>query len=217
MNNSIDVFFSVIIPSYNRGNLLRETIDTVLAQEYKKFELIIIDDGSTDNTREVLDSYKDSRIRYIYQENAERSVARNNGTLHAKGKWICFLDSDDKYSPLHLLSLYEYISSNKIQEGLLFTGYSLERNGESIEANSVKMERMSPSEYFLRNPVNPTRVCINSSIAKKIKFRTDCIIVEDMIYWIELSKSHPVYQVPGQTAVYVLHDDNSVNIDGFLV
>jgi len=92
-------FFSIIVPTYNRAHLISKAIESVIAQSFVNWELIIVDDGSTDKTMDLIASYqeKDTRIRYIYQENAERSAARNNGIDHAKGEYICFLDSDDYY------------------------------------------------------------------------------------------------------------------------
>lgn len=90
--------FSVIIPTYNRASMLPKAIESVLAQTYPNWELIIVDDGSTDNTKELVANFieKDGRIKYIYQENAERSAARNNGIKNAKGEYICFLEQNIK-------------------------------------------------------------------------------------------------------------------------
>ena len=90
-------YFSIIIPAFNRAHLISKAIDSVIAQTFEDWELIIVDDGSTDNTKDLICNYqeKDSRINYIFQKNAERSAARNNGIANAKGEYICFLDSDD--------------------------------------------------------------------------------------------------------------------------
>ncbi len=89
---------SVIIPTYNRAEYVTQAIDSVLAQTYTDYEIIVVDDGSTDKTREVLEPYMD-KITYIYQENIGVSVARNRGIKAAKGDWIAFLDSDDEWLP----------------------------------------------------------------------------------------------------------------------
>jgi teichuronic acid biosynthesis glycosyltransferase TuaG len=88
---------SIIIPAYNSSLYIAETIDSVLNQSYQTFELLIIDDDSTDNTREIIESYclKDDRISYYHQKNAGQAAARNKGIKNAKGKYIAFLDSDD--------------------------------------------------------------------------------------------------------------------------
>ena len=104
--HSNTVFFSIIIPTYNRAHVLAKAIESVINQRYTNWELIIIDDGSNDNTREVVQQFNDPRINYVYQENTERSQARNNGIKLAKGLYICFLDSDDEYCDNHLVAFY---------------------------------------------------------------------------------------------------------------
>jgi glycosyltransferase involved in cell wall biosynthesis len=86
---------SVIIPTYNRAHFIAEAIRSVLSQTYRDFEIIVVDDGSTDNTKEVVNSFKDHHIRYIYQDNQRVCVARNNGIEVSKGEYIVLLDSDD--------------------------------------------------------------------------------------------------------------------------
>ncbi len=91
--------FSVIIPAYNRAHTLRRAIDSVLAQTFEDFELIIVDDGSTDGTRALVEAVDDPRIRYFYQENTGVSSARNVGAGAARGEFLTFLDSDDTAMP----------------------------------------------------------------------------------------------------------------------
>ncbi len=86
---------TVIIPCYNIEDYVKKCIDSILFQSYKNLEIIIVDDGSTDNTSKIIDSYDDKRIRIIHQENAGLSGARNTGIENAKGEYICFIDGDD--------------------------------------------------------------------------------------------------------------------------
>lgn len=89
---------SVIIPTYNRAQYIAAAIDSVLGQTYPDYEIIVVDDGSTDNTRQVLSRYGE-RIRYIYQKNSKEGAARNNGIRHAQGEFVALLDSDDLWLP----------------------------------------------------------------------------------------------------------------------
>lgn len=90
---------SVIIPTYNRSDMVREAIESVMAQTYRDLEIIVVDDGSTDDTRVVVASIPEERLRYHYLVHAERSAARNFGIRNARGKYVAFLDSDDLFSP----------------------------------------------------------------------------------------------------------------------
>jgi glycosyltransferase involved in cell wall biosynthesis len=94
---------SVVVPTYNRARMLHRSVESVLAQTYEDFELIVVDDGSTDHTRNVANSYDDDRLTYIrHGENQGASAARNTGIEHASGEYIAFLDSDDEWLPRKL-------------------------------------------------------------------------------------------------------------------
>ena len=91
---------SIIIPLYNKGNIIQLTLNSILAQSYKDFEVIIVDDGSTDKSKQMLLPYlENENIKYIYQTNKGVSAARNAGAQQAKGEWILFLDADDPLYP----------------------------------------------------------------------------------------------------------------------
>jgi glycosyltransferase involved in cell wall biosynthesis len=102
---------SVVIATYNRANFLPETINSVLQQNFQDFELIIVDDGSTDGTRTLLQSYP-SRLSYLYQENRGPAAARNLGVRYAKAPWIAFQDSDDLSKRDHLATLCAYANEH---------------------------------------------------------------------------------------------------------
>lgn len=99
---------SIIIPLYNKANIIERTIQSVLSQSYKDFEIVVVDDGSTDESKDIVLSIKDSRIKYLYKENGGVSSARNFGLYNAKGEWIMFLDSDD-FLCEESLSIYSLI------------------------------------------------------------------------------------------------------------
>ena len=105
---------SIVMPSYNTGRFISETIESILAQSYSDWELIIVDDGSTDDTDEVVGQYlADERIRYIKNErNSGAAVSRNRALREAKGKWIAFLDSDDLWEPDKLKKQIAFMENN---------------------------------------------------------------------------------------------------------
>lgn len=104
---------SVIITTYNRSSLLIRAIDSVLNQTFKEFELIIVDDGSTDNTTQIVESYLYSydNIRFVKHKNRKQALSLNTGIQIAQGNFITFLDSDDEYLPTHLESRFNYMQS----------------------------------------------------------------------------------------------------------
>ncbi len=104
---------SVVIPCYNAEKYIKETIESVLNQDNENFELIIVDDGSQDDSEKIIKSFKDKRIRYIYQKNAGVSAARNKGITNAFGRYIAFLDSDDLFLEANLRKKIEILESNK--------------------------------------------------------------------------------------------------------
>jgi glycosyltransferase involved in cell wall biosynthesis len=104
---------SVVIPTYNRSDYILEAVESVLAQTYHDYEIIVVDDGSTDDTDKVLGPLiKDGKIRYVYQENLNKSAARNHGIRLAKGKYIAFLDSDDLFLPKKLEKQVLFLDKN---------------------------------------------------------------------------------------------------------
>lgn len=105
-------FFSVIIPTYNRASKLQRALESVLLQTYKNFEIFVMDDGSTDNTAEVVASFSDSRITYEWDKNfGGPARPRNRGIVLAKGEWICFLDADDWWTADKLKVCHDCINN----------------------------------------------------------------------------------------------------------
>lgn len=122
--------FTVIIPTYNREFFLKRTVDSILAQTFKDLELIIVDDGSTDNTKKLIDSYEDNRIIYFYKENGGQNSAVNVGLQNARGEYIAFCDSDDTWMPEKLEKCMErYQEDKEIKVVYSLTGVIKTENG----------------------------------------------------------------------------------------
>ena len=121
---------SVIIHTYNNEKFIGETIESVLSQTYKDYEIIVIDDGSTDNTRAALLPYMD-KIRYHYKENGGIASAKNAGIKLSKAKFIAFFDHDDLWVPDKLKMQMEYFNKNP-QAGLVYSKYITFKNGKKL-------------------------------------------------------------------------------------
>jgi len=133
--------FSVIIPAYNRAKLITRTIDSILAQTFTDFEIVIVDDGSTDDLKKVCDEYNSLKIHYFYQDNAGSNPARNTGIRISRGYYVSFLDSDDTWEKEYLNEVYKKFTSDD-ELGLVYVrnirkylpeGYLLLKNCKKLE------------------------------------------------------------------------------------
>ncbi len=187
---------SVIIPTYNRGWILKEAIDSVLAQDFADFELIVVDDGSTDNTQDILSSYKEN-IVVLRQDNKGVSSARNRGVVSASGQFIAFLDSDDLWLPKKLSMQVGFFNTNP--DALICqTEEKWFRNG--IRVNPKKRHKkltgdiFEPSLYLCL--VSPSAVMIKCSLFEKTGMFDETLpACEDYDMWLRVSCRHPVYLI----------------------
>jgi len=206
-----DVFFSIVIPAYNRSAMLEKTIPTVIDQSYKNWELIIVDDASCDNTGEVVASFNNPGIIYIKNEyNIERSASRNKGIDTAVGKYICFLDSDDLWEPYHLQTLYDYLSENKFPQVLLFTGFSwLSPDGECKKVMLPDDCSSNPVQYIIHYQPSPSGTCLEREILKKYRFNPDLKINEDVELFAKVVSEYPLVKVNVHTVTMLIHEGNT--------
>lgn len=145
---------SVVIPIYNKAHTIVNTLNTVLSQTYKDFEVIIVNDGSTDNSIEVINqNFTDNRIRIINQENAGVSVARNRGVSESRGGWISFLDGDDEWHPQYLSIVYDAICQNP-EAGMICAGglYENKKTGKIGYRIASKYINKIIEVNFFENP-----------------------------------------------------------------
>jgi len=201
--------FSIIIPTYNRANQVREAIESVLSQTYKNWELIIINDGSTDNTKAVCQQFEDKRITYVYQENSERSAARNNGIALARGKYIGFLDSDDTYSPTFLENV-QNVTKGLTSPSLLFTGLSVNHQNSITPQPIPAMNTLSPKEFLLVHSMATPRAVIHRECFQKGLFPKDFSIGEDRHLWVRLATYFPVFFCPKAIVIQNDYGDRSI-------
>lgn len=205
--------FSIIIPTYNRASFIPQAIESVLGQTYTDWELLIVDDGSTDNTRNVVEIYKDKRIRYIYQQNSERSAARNCGINHASGEYICFLDSDDSYMNGYLDSLSFIINNNFNKDNLfIITGMLVSRGNKKQECYPSSIDT-NYYHYFYKNSVPPSIVCLSKTLLKKHSFDIKVVVSEDTKLWVEIMRENPNVIFNKTIGInFFFHKDNTINV-----
>ena len=187
---------SVIIPTYNRGWIIKEAIDSVLAQDYTEFELIVVDDGSTDHTSDVLDSYRNV-IKVLSQKNKGVSAARNRGITEASGKFIAFLDSDDIWLSQKLSVQIEFF--NQTPDALICqTEEVWIRNGLRV---NPKKRHKKPSGMIFKPSlelclVSPSAVMIQRSLFDRVgEFDETLPACEDYDLWLRISCRFPIHLI----------------------
>jgi glycosyltransferase involved in cell wall biosynthesis len=200
---------SVIIPSYNRAHLLARAIESVLSQDLAPREIIVVDDGSSDDTRELMSSCF-PQCQYIHQPNQGVSSARNRGIEAASGEWLAFLDSDDEWLPSKLAA---QSSTLKSQPGLLIchTEEIWIRNGRRV--NAMKKHRKSGGRIF-RNclplcVISPSSAMIHRSLLTEVGNFDECLpVCEDYDMWLRICAHQPVaFVAEAQIIKYGGHED----------
>jgi len=185
---------SVIIPTYNRANFLKEAIDSVLNQDYKNFELIVVDDGSTDETTSVLKGYYD-KIKYIRIPHQGVSRARNVGIEQAKGGLIAFLDSDDLWMPKKLSIQVEFFKKH-LDALVCQTEEIWIRNGRRVNPKKyhIKPSGMIFEQCLKRCMVSTSSVMVRRSLFESIGvFDESFYVCEDYEIWLRVSARYPIY------------------------
>lgn len=206
-------FFSIILPTYNRAHFLPKAIESVLAQTFEDWELVIVDDGSTDNTKEVVLAYQDLRIVYIYQDNQERSAARNNGMSKAKGDFICFLDSDDYYLPEKLMN-YRNALAEDLDVYVLCDNVILEDANKvrNLTPKFSENETENIFENLIMQPLFCQQICLKKCVGDLFKFDTRFKNNEDMELWLRIAKHYEFKHLESSyETVIVEHVGRSIN------
>jgi len=187
---------SVIIPTFNRAAWVREAVDSVLAQTFQDFELIVVDDGSTDTTAEGLGPYGD-RLRTIVQARQGVSAARNRGLEMAVGEWLAFLDSDDLWLPQKLETQVDFLNRNP-QAEICQTEEIWIRNGRRV--NPREKHRKPSGDIFAPSLalclVSPSAVMLKKSLLQEVGFfDTELPACEDYDLWLRISCRKPIFLV----------------------
>ena len=210
------LFFSIVIPTYNRADLIDLTLDSVLAQTFAEFEVLVVDDGSTDHTAAVVRAYTDSRLHYLPKINEERGAARNYGLARAQGEYVLFLDSDDLLHPSHLVTLHAAIRAQNPRPNFIATKYDFARDGERRPGDLYPLPAGPLGfETFLKGNVLACNVCVRRQNPGLHLFEGDrqYAAVEDWMFMLENTQDDRVYLVDAVTLTMNDHDQRSMRSD----
>ncbi|NVO02189.1 MAG: glycosyltransferase [Bacteroidetes bacterium] len=204
-------FFSIIIPTFNRAQFIEKTIQSVLNQEYIDYEILVVDDGSTDNTEEIIKLINSDKIQYFKKRNEERAVARNTGIRLAKGNYITFLDSDDLFYPEHLQIAYENIQINNSPE-IIHTRYEIINNQNKVISKMKILDDKINRKLISGNFMSCNGVFLRKDIALTNLFNEnrDLSALEDWELWLRLAAQYKIYYSNTITSAIINHDDRSV-------
>src|ERR1017187_643372 len=204
-------FFSVIIPTYNRANLIEKTVQSVLNQSYPNFEVIVVDDGSTDNTVEIITNINNPKLHYYKIKNSERGAARNYGIDKAIGRYVTFLDSDDLYYPWHLSHAYESINEYNFP-AFFHLGYQLKNEKGKIKTIINNLKNDNIKMFIKGNPLSCIGVFIDRNITNEYRFSEDRDLSgsEDWELWIRICSKYGIKVDNRVSTVMIEHDARSV-------
>lgn len=202
---------SIIIPTYNQEKYIRETFESILNQSFQDFEIIVVNDGSTDSTKRILEEYekKDERIKVFYQENKRLPGALNTGLKHVSGDYITWISSDSLYLSKALEVLVNTIEKQSEKIGVVFTDWEM---FDVRECEMVKSEIKiiyNSWDMLKTNWIGPCFIFRKECVNKVGYYSEDLECVEDWDYWIRISEYYDLMHVPG---IYVKWRDHSENM-----
>jgi glycosyltransferase involved in cell wall biosynthesis len=216
MSKAAVPLFSVVIPTYNRAMRLARTIDTVLAQSFANFELLIMDDGSTDGTAEMVESYRDSRIRYDWAPNSGGpATPRNRGIDLAKGDWVAFLDADDLWYPKKLEAVAEVITHAPEITAICHNEY---RKNDVTGERRLLCHGPYEEDFYRVMLLQGNRVSTSAVVVRReflnrneLRFNTteEYAIVEDYDLWLRIAlTSGRFFFIEDPLGEYIIENDN---------
>lgn len=181
-------FFSVIIPVFNRAQLLERALASVLMQSFQDFEIIVVDDGSSDNPQNVIEPIADSRIRLVRQENSGGGAARNTGIDLARGHYIAFLDSDDQFLPHHLSAMKAMLDRNP--GSAAYARMSVDRGNGNAMLRPPRA--IAPGEHMAnyllceRGFVPTITLAVDTATARRVRYDARLPFAQDTDFAIRL-------------------------------
>lgn len=204
-----------MIPTYNRAELLRSAIRSVLNQTFQDFEIVVIDDASKDNTKEIVSSFNDKRMKYIRHEvNKGEAGARNTGVTSSSGQYIAFIDDDDEWLPEKLQMQVDLIESSSPSVGVVYTGaFILNKISGRMKDQIIPAKRgYILNELLLRNFLILSTVLIKKECFEKVGlFDKNIISGPDYDMWIRISRKYHFEYIKEPLVKYYLHENRLSN------
>lgn len=202
--------FSIIVPTYNRQDFIVKTINSILAQSYGNFEVLVVDDGSKDNTQEVVEAIDDERVHYFKKENGERGAARNYGIKRATGKYITFIDSDDLMYNFHFEEAMNVIKKHGDPDAFHLAYEYKDPDGKVL---SVKQHEPDVNAQLIKgNVFSCIGVFVKNEILQEVHFSENRKLsgTEDWLLWLRLSARVKFHYSNRVTASMINHEARSV-------
>ena len=216
--------FSIVVPVYKTEMYLRQCVDSILAQDFKDFELVLVDNESPDACPEICESYAkmDNRVRVIHKPHGKAASARNVGMKSAQGEYLCFLDSDDFWADGHVLSkIHAKLEKNPVDILELYYQFYYQSTGKYFTPTSFdfsgfdEMKNEDKINFLIKNDrLNPSAwgMCISRNYVEKYQgYFDEDLIIEDIEWCIRLFKENPQIDVLPE-AVYVYRKDREGSI-----
>ena len=210
------LFFSVIIPLYNRAHLIAETIHSILSQTYRHFEIIVVDDGSTDNPRHIIEKHfvNESNIFYFRIVNSERGVARNYGLKQAKGDFAVFFDSDDWMMPHYLETLNEGITNSNEPVNFISAKYIYRDNQGNEKKATINdlWEGWYEKDFFLKGNFLACNYCIRIKESSYFFFpqERELATMEDWLFLLLNLERNKIFIKDKICVIIRMHDERSM-------
>ncbi|MCT4581710.1 MAG: glycosyltransferase [Flavobacteriales bacterium] len=203
--------FSIIIPTYNRANFIEKTILSALNQSYTDFEVVVVDDGSTDHTETIIKKINSNKVKYYFKENGERGAARNYGVQYAIGDYITFLDSDDLLRPNYLEEASQFIQQNN--PNVFFQLFDIKNHkGKLIKKAITPPKEVSSALIHEGNIFACQGAFIKKETFNHYLFQEDRKLAgsEDYELWLRMNVNESILCNPVTTSTLIEHDDRSV-------
>lgn len=202
----MDELVSVIMPSFNTGEYIAASIESVLAQTYSNWELLIVDDCSTDNTTEVICRYQDPRIILLKNKtNSGAALSRNYALREAKGRWIAFLDSDDTWEPKKLEKQLRFMQENGY--AFTFTDYRICLNGVWMPYINTGPDVVNKRKMYNYCYFSTITVMYDRSVIGLIQI-ADMRKNNDYAMWLQAIEKSDAHRLPECLSYYIKHDDS---------